>query len=518
MWEVHNYAKSGIREGRDGAAYTDDAEKNTKLTFPITRPSKQTGSSDADSSSAESTSGAGSFVSDGLEYSPIFDGAYYLSLYPDLQRAFGTDQNKAFKHFLRSGLREGRSGKATFSVYAYANRYPDLQKAFGTDVSKYARHYLRSGIREKRDGSPFTGEKACLNTRFAFVSETAGGSSASGSSASNAVVTAGSLVYNGVDYSPVFDARYYLNTYADLRKAFGNDESRAFSHFIRSGMREGRRGNAAFNVFAYANRYKDLFNAFGADYASYYRHYCRSGIREGRNGSGSDSGLNVPVNYIQHQDLGNGRHKITIINPQGGASLTSVEFDTWSLQRGQNDLSQEQGTRSGGSWTYTVNTRSHGNSGDFQTDVYGVIGGSRIKLGSVNYEGGYISHPTVEQVISWCKSTPTPGPYLCSEWVSDVFQKGGYPYYADDADVMFYKYCDDSNLANLKPGMVIAVPTHDKSYMGGLYGHVAIYIGNGKVMDNVGRIRTSDLSWWIDYYDGKVTPKFGWYQGVSVTQ
>lgn len=82
-----------------------------------------------------------SLVYNGVDYSPVFNPAYYLSQYPDLQKAYGTDEQLAFNHFLRSGMREGRTAKATFNVYAYANRYPDLQQAFQDDLAAYYRHY-----------------------------------------------------------------------------------------------------------------------------------------------------------------------------------------------------------------------------------------------------------------------------------------------------------------------------------------------------------------------------------------
>ena len=92
-------------------------------------------------------------------------------------------------------------------------------------------------------------------------------------------------VFNGTDYSPVWDADWYLNRYPDLRAAFGTDTMLAFNHFITFGMQEGRQGNAAFLVTAYRNRYADLNAAFGDSLPSYYLHYIRYGIRENRRGN-----------------------------------------------------------------------------------------------------------------------------------------------------------------------------------------------------------------------------------------
>lgn len=86
-----------------------------------------------------------------------------------------------------------------------------------------------------------------------------------------------------VDYSAVFDAGYYYNAYADLRSAIGNDQNALLQHFVTFGMKEGRRGNAEFDVWAYMRNYSDLVNAFGTEnLTSYYLHYITYGKKEGR--------------------------------------------------------------------------------------------------------------------------------------------------------------------------------------------------------------------------------------------
>ena len=90
-------------------------------------------------------------------------------------------------------------------------------------------------------------------------------------------------IYNGVDYSAVFDPVYYLGHYQDLRNAFGNNYDLAFKHFISNGMKEARIAKESFNVVNYRNRYVDLRNAFGSNWAAYYTHYISYGIKENRN-------------------------------------------------------------------------------------------------------------------------------------------------------------------------------------------------------------------------------------------
>lgn len=94
-----------------------------------------------------------------------------------------------------------------------------------------------------------------------------------------------------VDYSVVFDAGYYYNTYADLRSAIGNDKNALLQHFVAYGMREGRRGNAEFDVKAYMQNNPDLVQAFGTgNLTSYYLHYINYGKKEGRTATSVNAG------------------------------------------------------------------------------------------------------------------------------------------------------------------------------------------------------------------------------------
>lgn len=85
-----------------------------------------------------------------------------------------------------------------------------------------------------------------------------------------------------IDYGLVFDAEYYMNKYADVRIAFGNNAGALFNHFWLYGMDNGRQGNANFDVNVYKNTYADLREAFGNDLTKYYKHYCQYGYKEGR--------------------------------------------------------------------------------------------------------------------------------------------------------------------------------------------------------------------------------------------
>ena len=89
-------------------------------------------------------------------------------------------------------------------------------------------------------------------------------------------------VYNGVDYSAVYDYNYYISTNGDVKVAFGSNSYAALEHFVNYGMSEGRLAKASFNVHYYRNRYGDLRAAYGNDLKSYYMHYINYGAAERR--------------------------------------------------------------------------------------------------------------------------------------------------------------------------------------------------------------------------------------------
>lgn len=92
-----------------------------------------------------------------------------------------------------------------------------------------------------------------------------------------------SITYDLMDsYSRVFDPDYYYNTYPDLQTAIGIDQLALFTHFYNSGMAEGRKGCAGFDVNVYKEKNADLQNAFGNDLTKYYEHYRNTGWTEER--------------------------------------------------------------------------------------------------------------------------------------------------------------------------------------------------------------------------------------------
>ena len=89
-------------------------------------------------------------------------------------------------------------------------------------------------------------------------------------------------IYQGLDYSLVFNPTYYSNAYSDLKRHYSNDATKLFNHFCQYGMKEGRQASKDFNIIVYKNKYTDLQEAFGNDLSKYYEHWIKFGHKEGR--------------------------------------------------------------------------------------------------------------------------------------------------------------------------------------------------------------------------------------------
>lgn len=88
---------------------------------------------------------------------------------------------------------------------------------------------------------------------------------------------------NQPDYSPVFNADYYYQSYPDLQQNIGNDPKALLNHFVNTGMKEGRSGNADFQLKAYMYYNPDLMAVYKSrDPGAYYLHYISCGKAEKR--------------------------------------------------------------------------------------------------------------------------------------------------------------------------------------------------------------------------------------------
>ena len=95
------------------------------------------------------------------------------------------------------------------------------------------------------------------------------------------------------DWSLVFDADFYMESFPALALLYHYDEELLLEHFQTVGIHEGRQGNKAFNVAAYQkNCKKELRNAFGDHYECYYFYWM---LNHDSQKSITTSGKNYPL-------------------------------------------------------------------------------------------------------------------------------------------------------------------------------------------------------------------------------
>ena len=285
-----HYINYGRFEGRSGLGNGSGAAVN-----PASAGGGSAGSSSQPSAPAQPApqpAQTGVTVRGGINYAPVYDYNYYVSNNPDVVKALGTDPTAVLGHFVDWGMAEGRRGNATFDVRVYRDRYGDIQRLLGSDWKAIYMHYLQWGIAEGRSGSGTI--PAGTNTS---------GSKSSGSTpAKPAPKPTPVTVYDGVDYSSVYNFDYYISHYSDIKEYYGNDPAGALRHFVTWGMGEKRRASESFDPQSYINEYSDLRVAFGSDYKRYFMHYLSYGRREGRHTTGCDT-LRNPITKIYGYDI-----------------------------------------------------------------------------------------------------------------------------------------------------------------------------------------------------------------------
>lgn len=134
-------------------------------------------------------------------------------------------------------------------------------------------------------------------------------------------------------------------------------------------------------------------------------------------------------------------------------------------------------------------------------------------------KGDYSYEKTTEAgkaIVAACSQVPSPGMGYCAKWVAQVYSKAGQGYPTGNACDMYDRLPSLTseqikNRQNLEPGMAIALRKCNGGADAQTYGHIGIYIGNGKVMDNVGSIETTDLDVWLSKYcPSGILPRWGY--------
>ncbi|MBR4514918.1 MAG: GBS Bsp-like repeat-containing protein [Lachnospiraceae bacterium] len=290
---------------------------------------------------------------------------------------------------------DGLNYACVFDPVYYAKTYPDVKRAYGNNQKAAFDHFLLCGMKEGRIGKASFNVFAYIN-RYKDLRDLYGcdlvayykhymtygwlqgrntkpysGKNNLRNKRINYVLI--DRVYNGVDYAAVFNPIHYIDKYPDVKAAYGFDQKKAFDHFILCGMREGRQGKQ-----------------------------------------------NAATNYIKAIKTGDGRYKVSIINPRStSGEVTDVYMPTWTTEDGADDINWLHAQKTSGDiWVTEVNGPAFNVSGEYNTAVYGVAGGSMVCLGKVTY----INEFEVIKRHGWYQIN---GDYYYFDRTTGVMQKGG---------------------------------------------------------------------------------------------
>ncbi|MBQ9610923.1 MAG: transglutaminase domain-containing protein [Lachnospiraceae bacterium] len=349
FYKLNVFAEENLETATDSDAYYDLTEEE-KIEIII---------EEQNSEIVSDTAGPVT-VYDGIDYSAVYDYNYYISKYPDVKNAYGEDSYAALKHFVNNGMNEGRQAKESFNVYSYAYRYADIRRVCKNNLKSYYMHYITNGSRENRVAIG-TGE-----------------------------IQNPATVYGGIDYSKVYDYKYYTDKYPDIKNTYGLDDEGALGHFVNNGMNEGRQANESFNVYSYAYRYADIRRACKNDLKSYYMHYITNGSKENRVAIGTNEIQNPAtvyngINYSKVYDYEyytsrypeiKSRYDLddmgileNFVNEGMDKGLQAkADFDVWSYGYSYRDLRNVLGSKPKNYYMHYINNGSNEN----RTLTYGV--------------------------------------------------------------------------------------------------------------------------------------------------
>lgn len=206
----------------------------------------------------------------GIDYADVYDYNFYVATYPALAEKYANDPAGALKHFVEVGVPSGYQAIADFNVLGYAKANGRLRDIFGSDLMSYVHHYIDYGKQEGRNG---LGNSSMENYE---------------------------TVYNGVDYSAVYDYNYYTTNNYEVFERFNVDDAKVLEYFVTVGMVQGQQGCEKFNPVSYAYEYSDVrercrnslkyyMDKGGFDYTPFYFDYIQVGKAAGYNGTGCHS-------------------------------------------------------------------------------------------------------------------------------------------------------------------------------------------------------------------------------------
>lgn len=196
----------------------------------------------------------------------VFDGQLYAQLYPELITDYGYTINTLYDHWIKVGMKEGRTPSIIYQPQFYLDANPLLQAKFGTDYEALFWHFATYGAFENRASSPVYDASYYRNGNPDLKS-------LSSLELLKHFLNKGIKEYR--TSSRLYDGRYYLSRNADLK---GYDSLKLINHFIITGLKEYRESSLEYNGGYYKDAYADFSQYDSAQLAMYYANH---GYRRG---------------------------------------------------------------------------------------------------------------------------------------------------------------------------------------------------------------------------------------------
>lgn len=131
--------------------------------------------------------------------------------------------------------------------------------------------------------------------------------------------------------------------------------------------------------------------------------------------------------------------------------------------------------------------------------------------GDIVYDGTVT--PEMERIVRIARAdqgTYPCTPDMCAAWVTGVYEAAGVtPPHGNAIDMWNnYKQTGSTSMEGIPPGAVVC--GSGVGYMGALYGHVGIYLGDGQVANNIGRHSIESLEDWCAWQTATCQGHTGW--------
>lgn len=105
----------------------------------------------------------------------------------------------------------------------------------------------------------------------------------------------------------------------------------------------------------------------------------------------------------------------------------------------------------------------------------------------------------------------------CALWIEEAFARMGLGIVCGNASELYESWCHLTDTADLKVGMIVAVPAHPYSTSGRAWGHVGLYIGDRRIRHCAdARVASVPFELWTSNYGVMCAPRWGWLGGIAL--